>query len=305
MKPLERRRKGNAMHRVDAYYLYSVATQIHPLAELKLNWSEKPKKLTTGDVMSACYVAESALTGLVERSDFKLRTCRDAADALIIAARMFRHRHYKDTHEDAEDPEPTEVLDLQAKVRTFETIFAAELALYPVYVVKQKGGFDTAVLVERGWKCFPASIWVKAPSAIPDLKEGAKCLAFEVYTAAAFHLHRANESILRRYWDKVTSSTPHPSTPNIGVYLREMDRLGVGDSITKSALRDLKDQHRNPLIHPDHSIKDADEAIALMNGVHNSVTRMLIEIPEIEPRPPIPNDDGEFRSGVFDDDIPF
>ncbi len=36
--------------------------------------------------------------------------------------------------------------------------------------------------------------------------------------------------------------------------------------------------HRNPLIHPEHSIENVDEAIALMNGVHGAVTRMLSEI---------------------------
>jgi hypothetical protein len=54
----------------------------------------------------------------------------------------------------------------------------------------------------------------------------------------------------------------------MGDYLNEMNQKKIGDEKVKAALKDLKDLHRNPLIHPEHSLESADEAIALMNGVH-------------------------------------
>jgi hypothetical protein len=71
----------------------------------------------------------------------------------------------------------------------------------------------------------------------------------------------------------------------MGDYLNAMDQKGVGDAKVRAALKDLKDLHRNPLIHPEHSIDTADDAIALMNGVHNVVVYMLKQIPTISPTP--------------------
>lgn len=55
----------------------------------------------------------------------------------------------------------------------------------------------------------------------------------------------------------------------------------------KAALKDLKDLHRNPLIHPEHTLESPDEAIALMNGVHTVMVYMLKEIPIVATAPPM------------------
>ena len=73
----------------------------------------------------------------------------------------------------------------------------------------------------------------------------------------------------------------------MGDYLNEMNRLKVGEDKVKAALKDLKNLHRNPLIHPDHRIENADEAIALMNSVHNAIFHMLQAIPAPPLAPPL------------------
>jgi hypothetical protein len=168
---------------------------------------------------------------------------------------------------------------------TFEAVLGAELALTPLYVVQQKAGFDTGVLIEAGSRCFPDDVWTKAPDAISDLAHGTRCIAFELFTAAGFHLHRANEAVLRRYWDAITNGAPRPPSRNMADYLNEMNQKQVGDAKVKAALKDLKDLHRNPLIHPEHSLDSADEAIALMNGIHTVMVYMLKEIPVVAAGP--------------------
>ena len=74
----------------------------------------------------------------------------------------------------------------------------------------------------------------------------------------------------------------------MGDYLTEMNANNFGDQKVRSALKDLKDLHRNPLIHPEHSIETAEAAIALMNGVHNAMVYMMQEMPAIAPTPAIP-----------------
>jgi hypothetical protein len=177
---------------------------------------------------------------------------------------------------------------ITSALNRFEAVLGAELSLWPLYVVTQKAGFDITLLIENGAACFPADIWVKAPEAIADLHQGTKCIAFEVFTAAGFHLHRANEAVLRRYWDAVSNGQPRPTSRNMGDYLGAMAQGSFGDSKVKAALKDLKDLHRNPLVHPEYSINTADEAIALMNSIHNVMVHMLKEIPPVAPTPAIP-----------------
>lgn len=167
----------------------------------------------------------------------------------------------------------------------FEAVLGAELSLGPLYIVTQKAGYDTGVLVESGAACFPGDISAKVPEAVADLEQGTTCIALELFTAAGFHLHRANEAVLHRYWDAVSNGAQRPAGRNMGDYLNAMDQKGVGDAKVRAALKDLKDLHRNPLIHPEHSIDTADDAIALMNGVHNVVVYMLKQIPTISPTP--------------------
>jgi hypothetical protein len=71
----------------------------------------------------------------------------------------------------------------------FEAVLGAELSLGPLYIVTQKAGYDTGVLVESGAACFPGGISAKVPEAVADLEQGTKCIAFELFTAAGFHLH--------------------------------------------------------------------------------------------------------------------
>ena len=169
---------------------------------------------------------------------------------------------------------------VQLALTAFEAVLGAELGLTPLYVVQPKAAFDTAALIEGGARCFPDDVWAKAPDAIPDIMQGTRCIAFELFSAAASHLHRANEAVLRRYWDAVTDGASRPSSRNMGDYLTEMNKKNVGDEKVRAALKDLKDLHRNPLIHPEHSLESADEAIALMNGRFIPFVHMPKEMPE-------------------------
>jgi hypothetical protein len=155
-----------------------------------------------------------------------------------------------------------------------------------IYLVVKKRGFDTSDLINNGAVLFPPDIVTKVPQALDDLNVATKCIAFELPTAAGFHLHRANESVLHAYYDAVTNHANKPSGRNIADYLKAMKDQNVGDDKVLSALKDLKNLHRNPLIHPEQSLDSTDEAIALLGSIHAAVVFMLKEIPE--PMPPSP-----------------
>ena len=276
------------MQRVDGNYLYQVGAAIHPLSELRAYAMPGGHATTIGNARYVLYLAEAALEPLINRSVFRLRTSAQPGYALLAAVRALK------TKVDAAPEDQLsntiawgDVYPVSSALTAFEAVLGAELALMPLYVVMPKAGFDTSVLTEAGARCFPDDVWTKAPDAVPDLMQGTRSIAFELFTAAGFHLHRANEAVLRRYWDAVTKGAPRPENRNMGDYLKAMNDKNVGDTKVKAALKDLKDLHRNPLIHPEHSLETADEAIALMNGVHTVMVYMLKEIPVVAQGPAV------------------
>jgi hypothetical protein len=157
----------------------------------------------------------------------------------------------------------------------------AELETLNAHFVTQKRGYDSMALIGYAEVIFPADLPSKVPDAVPDIREAGKCIAFELPTAAGFHLHRANEAIMHRYYDVVSGDKPRPKNRNIGGYLAAMTEGKFGDQRLLTALKDLNDLHRNPLIHPDQSLESIDDAIALMNAIHTAAVFMLKSIPAV------------------------
>ncbi len=88
-----------------------------------------------------------------------------------------------------------EIRSLKDQYRVFENVLYASLRTSQIYYVSPKGGYSTLYLTEAGELLFSADLGKKVPGAVSDLREAAKCIAFELPTAAGFHLHRANEAV--------------------------------------------------------------------------------------------------------------
>jgi hypothetical protein len=69
-----------------------------------------------------------------------------------------------------------------------ETIINAELGVADSYYVTRKAGYDTSVLISNAEVMFSKDLPQKVMLAIPDIRESGKCLAFELGTAAGFHV---------------------------------------------------------------------------------------------------------------------
>ena len=90
-------------------------------------------------------------------------------------------------------------------------------------------------------------------SAHAYINQAGRCLAFEVPTAALFHMFRAADSVLRRWYKQVTGVEPKVKMRNWGTYIRKLRECGVDEKIL-SALEQIKELHRNPVIHPEAQI---------------------------------------------------
>ncbi|WP_230781585.1 hypothetical protein [Sphingomonas sp. Leaf37] len=267
------------MLKVDGTYLYKLGGQLNAISSLAA--ADTPRIQLMFDLVTA----RGTLSDFVYRSIFSsaLRSLIQPATNMI--ATLLRIAPDFGEHVDYNEVIPSwQISGLKTEFSQFEAILKAILQTADLYYVSQKGGFDTAILTESGETLFPSALKEKVPEAVPDIRSAARCLAFELPTAAAFHFHRANESVLRRYFDQVAGADSRPASRNMGDYINIMKTKGVGDQRILEVLKGLKDLHRNPLMHPDDSIDTIDEALSLYAAVRAAIGYMVDRI-TTDPQP--------------------
>lgn len=162
----------------------------------------------------------------------------------------------------------------------FKNVFLAELSILPAFLVSEKEGYDLNTLTDKGYKLFPASLSQKCPEAYPDMMAAGKTLAFELATACGFHIFRATETVLKRYWDSVSDGKPRPSLETIGNYAKKLECNSLGEEKTREALKQLAKLHRNPLIHPEATLT-VEEVITTLGIARSVISSMLNEMPNV------------------------
>ncbi len=264
------------MIRIDGFYLYGVGGALKPLSQIT-------HATAIQDAIFPLFVAEGALAPLLYNSVFHLQTSLARGGELLQAIRAVYGAIDKESDRTKEIGWVS-AYQLTSALTAFETALAAESGLSNIYLVAKKRGYDTSDLIERGAMLFPDDLLSEVPEAQLDIEQGARCPAFELPTASAFHFHRANESVLRRYYDAATNGQSRPTGRNIGDYIAALKTHNVGDLKVLSALKDLKDLHRNPMIHPEDTLESVDEAITVLGGIQSAIFHML----KVTPAPPPP-----------------
>lgn len=262
------------MQPINGYYLFELGGQLTPLT--KLTWNNT----TWASAHYPVLVAQGAIGALLNQSVYQLRTSRQDGVDLLAQLDNFAQQVPNDPARHHEIVPTFIVWPLIEKANQFLTVLRAELGVTPMFYVSPRHNADMAGYINFGHLCFPPELAGKVPEAIPDAQQAARCIAYDLPTAAGFHLHRANESVLRRYFDHVAGAENRPDTRNMGDYLNKLRDLKKGDKKVLAALRDLKDLHRNPLMHPEEHIASIDDAISLMGGVRQAMSLMLKELPE-------------------------
>ena len=257
---------------IDGSYLYSLGQAIQPLRTI-INTE------TYMSVWQKCFYASSHLNGFVT-SIYKdaFRIMMEPARSLINALADI---HLEATKQEKayQQLDPILFNNLVIALQEFESVFKAEFRHGNLFLATKKGAYDIRTLIENGESLFPSDFATLFPEALKDVQEGARCLVYEMYTASGFHFHRANESVLLKYLESV--GIKKPPNRNMGAYIRALESSGD----TKKApdevvicLKNLKDLHRNPLMHPGQSIDNVDDALALINAIHTAITAMMKEI---------------------------
>jgi hypothetical protein len=275
---------GDAMLRISLAYLYDAGAAFSRLIDV----TSKPGDITVDEVWIPATQVFDRLIAIYGNSFYKdsLIVSRPFAETLVEYVQPFRART-----DFTAVLLFTESYNIRSAATKFEDVFRAELAVIDTYFVTKKGGYDTLKLVTEGSILFPKSLSAKVPEAVADTNEAGKCIAFELGTAAGFHILRAAESVLRRYWGVVAKGNPRPRNHNIGAYLHAFEKFGVGHPKILAALKQIKDLHRNTLMHPE-DVLTVDEAISLLGIVRSAIEAMLSHLPDVAapalPAPVIP-----------------
>jgi hypothetical protein len=269
------------MQKIDAGYIYELGAIIRPLRSLSYG--------DGGEIwawQNALMNAHEAIQQFISASIYKeaLRTSPHYGGILLQEiGRLLEKIRTPEYADGSKKLTFSDSWPMMQAFDKFEPVMIAELQATSIFFVPPRGGFDTIALIDEGVKLFPESILAKVPETEVDLQQAARCMAFDLPTAAGFHLHRANEAVLRRYFDHEAGASHRPKNPTMGTLLGALKKQQKGDVRIIAALDNIKEFHRNPLMHPEHTLKDVGEAISLYCAIRSAMSYMLEVIPTVAP----------------------
>lgn len=169
---------------------------------------------------------------------------------------------------------------LEKIMSNFEhTIFAEASTKSLFYVTEKK--YNIAYLLNNPHKLFADKIFVKLPYlSIFDFTEGFRCIAFGMGTAAAFHVLRATEGVLRElYLKKIKTKRLNKKSRMWGPILDQL-RKKKTNKLPKALIDNLdhiRENYRNPTQHPDvtYTVDSAQDLLGLCIDVVNKMAQEM------------------------------
>ena len=173
---------------------------------------------------------------------------------------------------------------LVSAINDVRNTLEAELQGFNIYVVTPKR-IDMARLLTNVENLFAPKVFDKLPDiARFDLSEAGKCIAFERPTAAAFHLMRATEAVLREFYcQHVRRNRVDTMWGPIVQDLRKKKKFLSSPeySVLLNNLDNIRHSFRNPTQHPD-KIYDIQEVQDLWGLCVEVINRMSKDLPEAD-----------------------
>jgi hypothetical protein len=257
---------------VNVFQFYSLGHSIHPLSEVK-----------AGSKLKECYyeifTAKIWLDYMLDDQMLPLGVAKPACQSLLGALRAILGPD--DAAKDMEkEISQYEAFSVTNGVTTVETVLSAQLQSHSTYFVSRKLGYETSLLIEEGEKLLPEAVRKAMPEVVPDLQQAAKCIAFDIPTAAGFHIIRATEAAIRKYYESVVGKPPKTKMRNWGTYIKYLKKAKAPEGVT-GFLDHIRETYRNPVLHPEATLKP-DEAHVLL-GVCVSAIILMFDSTKVKP----------------------
>ena len=194
-----------------------------------------------------------------------------------------------ETMEDTAKPlEPYGVAQLKEKVREFQTVLGADLGKAATYVVRRLGILDVDSLIFNASDVFEGYRERIPEQCIWDTNQAGRCMAFELPTAAGFHVARATEAVLLKYMNAFGVAPTRESQRNWGQYTTMLREQVTGNvkpaERVLTAIDQIRILHRNPLLHPEQSLI-IPEALSLWAICCSTIQAMIGDMEQKEKEP--------------------
>lgn len=268
------------MQPLNAYRFYELGAKLHGFFDRDLQF--------VGDLFAPLTEAQALLDALIKDEAFPLQTSRTDATRLLNRIGLLFNRYFIDpatkqlkpsTGEDRIDPH--ELSLIRTLVEKFEHALAAELNHVPSYVAEKCGIYSTYDLAEHAHETFGANLRETIPAAAQiEFDSAGRSLAFGLGTAAAIHVLRAVEVMLRAYYESYAGSSAAKGERNYAIYLKKLAALADEDEKEPrpdkrvvQMLAQIKDQYRNPLVTPEAVI--AVEEAAQLFGMASTLIALM------------------------------
>jgi hypothetical protein len=168
--------------------------------------------------------------------------------------------------------ELSKVTQLAGNVR--ETMLAEALGKR-AYIAQDKR-YSVEILLDDISKLMASGVYEALPDIAKfDLEEAGKALAFDLPTAAAFHILRGTESVLRDFYSRVVRRN---RIPEPRMWFKMVDDLRSKTNgpphLVLENLDSLRRHFRNPTQHPEKTY-DLDETQDLLALSIDSINRMV------------------------------
>ncbi len=255
------------MNRITGYPLYWLGTSLGALS------SQLDSGLTYGKLAQQAFWAKAALEFFASDQIIPLKGSKTAAQQLIAALDKIVEPHFLQSS-GSTVISSTDRDTLIGLIGFLGNVLLSELGQANTYFAAQVRAWNMTTLIDTAEMVLSESVRAALSNdERDDIREAGRCLAFSVPTGTAFHLFRLIESVVTKYFPILTI-TPKDSDRNLGKYIQFLEGKGIHAKII-TMLKHLKDEYRNPSIHP--GVFVTPEEAANLFGLCQSVVDMLIE----------------------------
>jgi len=271
------------MQHLNLYRLYELATKLHGLFSTGTGGR-------VSDMFAPLTEAQAALDALIKGDPIALETSKTEANNLLSKIGDLFNKYFIDQSTkqlkalESEDRfNQHELSMIQSLVEKFEHALAAELNRAPTYIAEKCGIYSTSDLIENAYQVFPVSLQgTIAKSAQKEFNTAGRAIAFGLGTAAAIHLLRAIEIVLRQYYEMFSGSAAAKNERNYAIYLKKLALMAEDESLSVrpdkrvlQMLAQIKDHYRNPLTTPESCIS-LEQATSLF-GLASAIISLMAE----------------------------
>lgn len=262
------------MERINQYDFYELGKKLKRMSQI-----EGPQRPSAW--WYEIFMFREDLKKLLDGRPIPLGISRMKASKMLAAVDGIYSRHMEVEKEDgtrdfafpkddAPDIAPWEWNTLRDSITQFETVFSEEMREAATYRVPNRGIYSTPKLIDSADEAFPDELLPFIPDKTrDDWKSAGRCLAFNLLSASGFHVARAVEGIMEAYYKRFTGKKRELKSWNdyiVALEAVDQTQKPAPSPKTISELRQMKDDYRNPILHPRIVLGVADARMLFANG---------------------------------------